>query len=107
MRTCAKCAADISGRHGNARYCNSCSLDSLWASMRCSRKVNNAIRAGGLPAASSLDCEDCGERAEVYDHRDYSRPLAVAAVCESCNRRRGPAVWRREPATDTQQQEAA
>ena len=39
-----------------------------------------------------LICVDCGNGADVYDHRDYSRPLQVAAVCHSCNQLRGPAT---------------
>ena len=36
-------------------------------------------------------CLDCGNRAMVYDHRDYRRPLDVDPVCVGCNTARGPA----------------
>ncbi len=53
-----------------------------------------AIRAGALPRATEFQCADCGKPAEAYDHRDYTKPLQVDAVCRSCNVIRGPAdVW--------------
>lgn len=53
-----------------------------------------AVRRGVLPLVSTLTCEDCGRAGEVYDHRDYTKPLQVVALCRSCNVLRGPAdVW--------------
>lgn len=49
-----------------------------------------AIKVGALPEAKTQRCVDCGERAEGWDHRDYSKPLDVQAVCGRCNTRRGP-----------------
>jgi hypothetical protein len=51
-----------------------------------------AIRKGQLAHPSNFACEDCGEVASQYDHRDYSKPLEVAPVCAGCNVRRGPAI---------------
>lgn len=96
MRACARCGDDIAGRHGNARYCGSCGVAAWVASLTCSRHVNKAVAAGELPRADSLACEDCGKPARVYDHRDYSEPLQVAALCGRCNVKRGPAMWRVE-----------
>lgn len=98
MRACVRCAADISGRHGNARYCGPCGVHSVFTSFACSRKVTAAIKEGRLLAPSRLQCVDCGKPARVYDHRDYSKPLDVAAVCDGCNVRRGPAMWTAAPA---------
>lgn len=56
------------------------------------RYVNKAIRDGYLPCLTTLVCADCGSQAQVYDHRDYSKPLEVEPVCHSCNVRRGPAL---------------
>lgn len=56
--------------------------------------VARAIREGNLPRPSASACMDCGQPAEQYDHRDYTQPLKVEAVCRRCNLRRGPAlVW--------------
>lgn len=52
--------------------------------------VHRAISRGQLHPASDQRCDDCGRAAECYDHRDYKRPLMVAPVCRSCNKRRGP-----------------
>jgi transcriptional regulator with XRE-family HTH domain len=54
--------------------------------------VKQAIRDGYLPKPSTLTCQDCGASAQVYDHRDYNRPLDVDPVCHACNINRGPAV---------------
>ena len=53
------------------------------------RAVSNAIKSGQLVSPKMLECADCGEPAECYDHRNYSLPLAVDAVCWRCNSRRG------------------
>ena len=58
-------------------------------------EVARAIRAGALKHPTALDCVDgCGKRATEYDHRDYTQPLKVDAVCRGCNAKRGAAlVW--------------
>ena len=56
------------------------------------RFVDSAIKYGYLPKPSTLLCLDCGSPAQVYDHRDYNRPLDVEPVCHACNVKRGPAV---------------
>jgi hypothetical protein len=56
--------------------------------------VSTAVRYGILPRLDgTIACVDCGKAAQEYDHRDYARPLEVAPVCKSCNRRRGTASW--------------
>jgi hypothetical protein len=55
-------------------------------------KVGKAIKAGKLPSPKTLLCSDCGNSATEYDHRDYSKPLIVEAVCHSCNVKRGPGI---------------
>lgn len=54
--------------------------------------VRKAIERGWMQPAGELSCDDCYEPATCYDHRDYTKPLDVDAVCESCNTLRGPAV---------------
>jgi hypothetical protein len=55
------------------------------------RAVRSAIVRGDLPLLRDCRCIDCGFPAQAYDHRDYSRPLEVDAVCWSCNGKRGSA----------------
>lgn len=63
--------------------------------MGASDLVYAAIQRGELAKLDgSVACVDCGKPADVYDHRDYAKPLEVQAVCKRCNRRRGPAAPR-------------
>lgn len=56
-------------------------------------RVKKAIERGKLPRLDgSILCKDCGVPAQVYDHREYAKPLQVDPVCRRCNRRRGPAI---------------
>lgn len=56
-----------------------------------------AIKKGDLRPAKECKCVDCGRQAEVYDHRNYYKPLAVVPVCKRCNRQRGAATpYKRE-----------
>jgi len=56
-------------------------------------KVSRAIYKGLLPRLSIevVLCIDCGERAFIYEHRDYDKPLEVDPVCHRCNSKRGHA----------------
>ena len=56
------------------------------------------VKRGRIPPATDLLCEDCPQPAKEYDHRDYGKPLQVAAVCKPCNAKRGPAIGYGEPA---------
>ncbi len=52
--------------------------------------VQQAVKNGKLPKLDgSINCVDCGEPATAYDHRDYTKPLDVEAVCQACNLKRG------------------
>ncbi len=51
-----------------------------------------AVRNKRLPRPEELKCFDCEKQAQVYDHRNYSKPLEVVPVCRSCNALRGPAI---------------
>lgn len=51
-----------------------------------------AVRNGYLKDPTTLTCLDCGAPAQVYDHRDYNKPLDVEPVCHACNVKRGPAI---------------
>lgn len=68
----------------------------VWAWYRkdAHSQVYQAIQRGALPALSgSVKCVDCAiAPADVYDHRDYTKPLQVEPVCYGCNRARGPAA---------------
>lgn len=93
--TCKKCGA-VEIRSGcSADFkCRACEPirreDSV--QYRAHKAVAEAIRRGELPRPSSKCCTDCGSPATCYDHRDYSRPLEVQAVCRRCNALRGPAL---------------
>ena len=55
--------------------------------------VSVAIRKGKLPKLDgTIKCTDCEKPAKHYDHRDYLKPLKVAAVCISCNHKRGSGI---------------
>jgi hypothetical protein len=54
--------------------------------------VLRAVKEGRLLPARFFVCEDCFGAAKEWDHRDYNKPLEVAAVCHGCNVRRGSAI---------------
>jgi len=94
VRLCQCCGvADISHRHGRAKYCLSCRNDGQIGRGRilALRAVNTRVRTGEMPRADTFVCVDCGQAAHSWEHRDYSRPLDVEPVCRSCNHKRGPA----------------
>jgi hypothetical protein len=63
--------------------------------------VNKARRRGELSPACEHKCADCGKQARDWDHRDYTKPLEVQAVCRSCNQHRGAAFFpKRKPAAE-------
>ena len=51
------------------------------------RKVQRAVRAGKLQ--KSLTCQDCGEVGKLHGHHaDYSLPLSVEWLCQTCHWKR-------------------
>ena len=60
--------------------------------------MQKAIKEGKLIrlTKANIACVDCGEKATDYDHRDYSKPLKVDAVCHKCNVRRGKDILGRK-----------
>ena len=52
--------------------------------------VSRAVSLGALPDPKKLRCFYCLGKAVEYDHRDYLDAMNVAAVCHSCNCKRGP-----------------
>lgn len=65
-----------------------------WNMCKAKTRVFLAVRAGLLPRARLMMCVDCGNRASVWDHRDYLKPLDVQPVCRPCNKSRGPGLNR-------------
>jgi hypothetical protein len=55
------------------------------------KAVRAARNRGELPSLrqQEIACVDCGKRATIWEHRDYTRPLDVQPVCIGCNTRRG------------------
>lgn len=91
---CARCGAvESRSRHGRQPpFCFKCSHERMLESQQAHSKVARAIHRGDLPPPTELLCSDCAKPASEYDHRDYTAPLAVEAVCRSCNCKRGPAL---------------
>lgn len=87
---CFACKADFVG-HGRTKYCLKCYPLVLELQKICNKLIIKAIKFNKLKHVTDYLCVDCGNRSVVYDHRDYTRPLAVVPVCKSCNCRRGPA----------------
>ena len=57
--------------------------------MAARNRVAAKVYHGKLPKATDFECVDCGEPAQEYDHRDYTKPLEVDPVCRSCHVERG------------------
>lgn len=82
--------------YNHRQWCDNCKKSPEWQRYRISSlghmAVSKAVRKGLLPKLDgSIVCVDCGAPAEVYDHREYAKPLEVDPVCRGCNVRRGPA----------------
>ena len=59
---------------------------------KCKHKFAYARKKGQIePIGEHTKCVDCGEPAEMYDHRNYYKPLEVEPVCRKCNGQRGQA----------------
>ena len=84
---CRLCNGEITGRDPRAKHCWSCS--DAYGIVNGARKaiyeVRKAVKKGILASVKTLTCVDCGKPGEVYDHRDYNKPLDVVPVCRSCN----------------------
>ncbi len=66
-------------------------LKAQWAQQRVCR----AVQQGKLInlKAQFVECANCTwERATMYDHRNYLKPLEVTPVCQWCNRKLGVAI---------------
>jgi hypothetical protein len=93
-RMCDRCGATQVRKMGSRlRFCAPCQVARFRdnGGTEAHKAVQTAIRRGHLPPAKDCICVDCGVQARDYDHRDYAKVLAVAPVCRSCNRKRGPA----------------
>ena len=88
MRICKFCG--ISSRHvGMKNVCIECRNNRLEQTSPAHKLVNRAVVNGVLPHPKKRRCADCGKKATCYDHRDYSKPLDVVPLCQSCNLLRG------------------
>lgn len=86
-------------------YCSQCAEErlKLYRRERVKKPSNDnevarqltlyAVKIGFLQHPSLYVCMDCKRRqAQCYDHRDYSKPLEVDAVCCRCNSIRGKGI---------------
>lgn len=88
---CVSCGGPLNRTAANAILCWDCIGEMQRARSRALRLVKESILAGSLRPAAEFKCGDCGDQAQVYDHRRYSDPPKIEPVCRSCNIRRGPA----------------
>ena len=86
VRTCIVCK-DVFIAHYNRQICNACRPEALKILHAASRKTKAAVKTGELldPSLAGLLCSYCGEKAYMWEHRDYARPLDVVPSCHSCN----------------------
>lgn len=116
MKHCPKCDQDkklvdfYHNKRNKYSYCKKCTKDyvSIWrkknkdkiriytqtALLTGSRLtavyVHRAVKCGRLDDLKKIDkkCSFCKtNKATMYDHRDYNKPLEVNPVCASCNRK--------------------
>lgn len=93
---CVDCHAPLKqGKRGAPMRCHHCACKRYHsrksAQGKCWNAVAKAIKHGLLKRPAELKCVDCSNAAEVYDHRNYSKPLEVEPVCRACNINRGHA----------------
>ena len=90
---CICCGEEINRWGGTTtHFCIGCHGIQRDEAKRAIQVVSDAKRRGDIPKADTLTCVDCGAPASVYDHRDYSKPMAIKPVCRACNVFRGPAL---------------
>jgi hypothetical protein len=87
--TCLRCRKGATvAIQSRAGLCYKCSSAHLAEGIRASSKITRAIKRGQLEPAKTHLCVDCGSQARDWEHRDYTKPLAVVPVCRPCNQRR-------------------
>jgi hypothetical protein len=92
---CAKCATPATG-YWKLSYWGLCSRCHRveFEAQEAGRKIFQAAkRKGQFGKVTDYSCVDCGKRAQVWEHRDYRKPLEVEPCCYSCNQKRGPAKF--------------
>jgi hypothetical protein len=83
----------VTGQKQTRRWGESPVQNSYLARNRAIAVISQACSIGVLLRAYQRTCVDCGADAQVYDHRDYSKPYEVDPVCQKCNLKRGRAKW--------------
>lgn len=100
-KLCHICVIPIK-RQKQKFYCIDCEDVVKWYQGKAIGVIHNMVKSGKLPAASTLQCSDCGQQAHVWEHRGYLRQFGLKAkdsaaikvvpCCRSCNIKRGPAT---------------
>lgn len=90
---CVTCHGLFRIRHKpGKRSCVECEALRERAKQAAQRAIQREIKAGRMTKANVHRCVDCGQKAEMWEHRSYAEPLNVEPVCRSCNHARGPAA---------------
>ena len=89
---CERCGQLTAFRGGIYPICTDCRVEIQAVRATAASAVRKAVNIGMLKPAKDCVCVDCGSSAKHYDHRDYSKPLTVEPVCQSCNAKRGMAA---------------
>lgn len=81
-----------------SKWCDVCTLANYVyrtigaGQLAASKAVNREIKHGRLVPPDFFNCVDCGAQAQIYEHRDYNKPLDVVPTCRPCNGLRGYAI---------------
>ena len=75
-----------------AKFCHPCMVEHSKLRSKALGKIMNEKLTGRLAHANTMQCVDCQLPADVWEHRDYDKPLDVVPVCYKCNRRRGISI---------------
>ncbi len=90
-RACIDCQRWTGRGSNRGPHCWPCEQIFFPLQKAAHQAVLAAVSAGTLQQAYLLKCVDCQGDAEIYEHRDYTKPLDVEPVCQKCNQQRGSA----------------
>lgn len=94
--TCIECQVEFQAETAGKLpiFCQPCRMARFRVQQNAYKELLKARCHGLVEPWFGKSCEDCGKPAQCHDHRDYTKPLEVAPVCNSCNAKRPLAKWR-------------